>query len=323
MAAAKFESHDRASWYFGPLSRPEAQARLLGQRHGTFLVRDSSTCPGDYVLSVSENSKVSHYIINSLPGKFKIGDQEFDNLPGLLEFYKIHYLDTTTLIEPASRAPAPASAPASVTAPPAAALAKGPGAEESAEYVRTLYDFPGNDVEDLPFKKGELLVIVEKPEEQWWSARNKDGRLGMIPVPYVEVVVKSSPQPHLQPQQPPPQSLQAQSQQQQAAGYRNSSSYGIPEPAHAYAQPQTSSPLPTGTNPLPSTQNGPIYARAIQKRVPCAYDKTALALEVGDLVKVTRMNISGQWEGEVNGRQGLFPFTHVQIFDPQNPEENE
>ncbi|XP_048467341.1 crk-like protein [Rhincodon typus] len=318
MAAAKFESHDRTSWYFGPLSRPEAQAKLLGQRHGTFLVRDSSTCPGDYVLSVSENSKVSHYIINSLPGKFKIGDQEFDNLPGLLEFYKIHYLDTTTLIEPASRAP-PGSAP--TVAP--TGLAKGPvppvpAAEESAEYVRTLYDFPGNDVEDLPFKKGELLVIVEKPEEQWWSARNKDGRLGMIPVPYVEVVVKSSPQ------QQQPQTFQAQSQQQQqAAGYRNSSSYGIPEPAHAYAQPQTSSPLPTGTNPLPTTQNGPIYARAIQKRVPCAYDKTALALEVGDLVKVTRMNISGQWEGEVNGRQGLFPFTHVQIFDPQNPEENE
>lgn len=56
------------------------------------------------MLSVSENSKVSHYIINSLPSKrFKIGDQEFDHLPALLEFYKIHYLDTTTLIEPAPR----------------------------------------------------------------------------------------------------------------------------------------------------------------------------------------------------------------------------
>ncbi|XP_069789678.1 crk-like protein [Narcine bancroftii] len=306
MAAAKFESHDRTSWYFGQLSRQEAQAKLQGQRHGTFLVRDSTTCPGDYVLSVSENSKVSHYIINSLPGKFKIGDQEFEHLPGLLEFYKIHYLDTTTLIEPAARV---AGQPASLgkASGPGHVLVVGPGGEESAEYVRTLYDFPGNDVEDLPFKKGELLVIVEKPEEQWWSARNKDGRLGMIPVPYVEVVVKSAPQ-----QQLP-----------QASGYRNSSSYGIPEPAHAYAQPQTSSPLSTGSSPLPTTQNGPVYARAIQKRVPCAYDKTALALEVGDIVKVTRMNISGQWEGEVNGRQGLFPFTHVQIIDPQNPEENE
>ncbi|KAM6377869.1 crk-like protein [Pluvialis apricaria] len=301
-SAARFDSSDRSSWYVGPVSRAEAQTRLQGQRHGMFLVRDSSTCPGDYVLSVSENSRVSHYIINSLPNRrFKIGDQEFEHLPALLEFYKIHYLDTTTLIEPAPRYPSPpmgsGSAPAMSTA------------EENVEYVRTLYDFPGNDAEDLPFKKGEILVIVEKPEEQWWSARNKDGRIGMIPVPYVEKLVRSTHGKH---------------------GNRNSNSYGIPEPAHAYAQPQTASPLPSVSstpgaviNPLPSTQNGPVYAKAIQKRVPCAYDKTALALEVGDIVKVTRMNINGQWEGEVNGRKGLFPFTHVKIFDPQNPDENE
>ncbi|NXH38733.1 CRKL protein, partial [Dicaeum eximium] len=97
-SAARFDSSDRSSWYVGPVSRAEAQTRLQGQRHGMFLVRDSSTCPGDYVLSVSENTRVSHYIINSLPNRrFKIGDQEFEHLPALLEFYKIHYLDTTTL----------------------------------------------------------------------------------------------------------------------------------------------------------------------------------------------------------------------------------
>lgn len=303
MSSARFDSSDRSSWYMGPVTRQEAQSRLQGQRHGMFLVRDSSTCPGDYVLSVSENSRVSHYIINSLPNRrFKIGDQEFDHLPALLEFYKIHYLDTTTLIEPAPRYPSPPMG--SVSAPNL------PTAEENLEYVRTLYDFPGNDAEDLPFKKGEILVIIEKPEEQWWSARNKDGRIGMIPVPYVEKLVRSSPH--------------------GKHGNRNSNSYGIPEPAHAYAQPQTTTPLPAvsstpgaAINPLPSTQNGPVFAKAIQKRVPCAYDKTALALEVGDIVKVTRMNINGQWEGEVNGRKGLFPFTHVKIFDPQNPDENE
>eukprot|EP00069_Balaena_mysticetus_P000522 bmy_14711T0 len=89
-----------------------------------------------------------------------------------------------------------------------------PTAEENLEYVRTLYDFPGNDAEDLPFKKGEILVIIEKPEEQWWSARNKDGRVGMIPVPYVEKLVRSSPH--------------------GKHGNRNSNSYGIPEPAHAF-----------------------------------------------------------------------------------------
>lgn len=64
--AGQFDSEDRGSWYWGRLSRAEAVSLLQGQRHGTFLVRDSGTIPGDFVLSVSESSRVSHYIVNSL-----------------------------------------------------------------------------------------------------------------------------------------------------------------------------------------------------------------------------------------------------------------
>jgi proto-oncogene C-crk len=51
-----------------------------------------------------------------------------------------------------------------------------------------------------------------------------------------------------------------------------------------------------------------------QARVPNAYDKTALKLEVGDIIKVTKMNISGQWEGELRGKIGFFPFTHIEFL---------
>jgi hypothetical protein len=38
----------------------------------------------------------------------------------------------------------------------------------------------------------------------------------------------------------------------------------------------------------------PAYARVKQARVPNAYDRTALRLEVGDIVKVTKMSMNGQ-----------------------------
>jgi proto-oncogene C-crk len=57
----------------------------------------------------------------------------------------------------------------------------------------------------------------------------------------------------------------------------------------------------------------PAYARVKQARVPNAYDKTALRLEVGDTVKVTKMHINGQWEGELHGKVkryiSLLPMT--------------
>lgn len=71
--AGNFDAEDRASWYWGRLSRQEAVSLLQGQRHGVFLVRDSITSPGDYVLSVSENSRVSHYIISSISNSLQSG----------------------------------------------------------------------------------------------------------------------------------------------------------------------------------------------------------------------------------------------------------
>lgn len=41
------------SWYFGAMSRQEATDILLGEKEGgVFLVRDSTTIQGDYVLCV-------------------------------------------------------------------------------------------------------------------------------------------------------------------------------------------------------------------------------------------------------------------------------
>lgn len=44
------------------------------------------------------------------------------------------------------------------------------------------------DADDLPFRKGEILYVVNKDEDQWWTARNSQGHIGQIPVPYVQRV---------------------------------------------------------------------------------------------------------------------------------------
>ena len=145
------------------MSRQDATDALMTEKEGgVFLVRDSATIQGDYVLCVREDNKVSHYIINKIQQgdqtRYRIGDQMFTDLPALLNFYKVHYLDTTPLIRPAPK---------------------------RVEKVLAKYDFEGNDPDDLPFKKGEIMTVVSKDEEQWWTARNSLGQTGSIPVPYI------------------------------------------------------------------------------------------------------------------------------------------
>lgn len=45
------------------------------------------------------------------------------------------------------------------------------------------------------------------------------------------------------------------------------------------------------------------------------------AAQVGDMVKVTKINMNGQWEGECKGKRGHFPFTHVKLLDQHNAED--
>jgi len=151
-------------------------------------------------------------------------------------------------------------------------------APKRVEKVVGKYDFDGSDPDDLPFKKGEILTIVSKDEENWWTARNSLGQTGSIPVPYVAKVDENS--------------------QSHQNGPSNNHTENNSKPRHSNIQ-----------------RSLPAYARVKQSRVPNAYDKTALRLEVGDIVKVTKMSINGQWEGELNGKVGHFPFTHVEFID--------
>ncbi|GIX68038.1 adapter molecule Crk [Caerostris extrusa] len=235
--AASFDPYDKVSWYFGPLTRQEATDILLSEvETGVFLVRNSATIHGDLVLCVREDSKVSHYIINRIQQeeqtRFRIGDQMFPDVPSLLNFYKLHYLDTTPLIRPAPK---------------------------KLEKVKAKYDFEGS-------------VIISKDEDQWWTAKNSLGQTGSIPVPYIEKLDDNFLPDGVQNSQPP-----------------------------TSGPTQRSSTDPTRYNTPNIQRILPALAKVKQARVPNAYDKTALKLEVGDVIKVTKMNINGQWEGELRG----------------------
>ncbi|XP_014609126.1 PREDICTED: adapter molecule Crk [Polistes canadensis] len=287
--AGTFDQYDKTSWYFGAMSRQDASDLLMGEKEGgVFLVRDSTSIHGDFVLCVREDSKVSHYIINKiLQGDqicYRIGDQMFPDIPHLLAFYKLHYLDTTPLIRPAPK---------------------------KTQKVIAKYDFEGNDPDDLPFRKGEILIVISKDEEQWWTARNSVGQTGSVPVPYVQKYEEDG---HA--------NTENNTRLESGSNTSASNSNSIPPSlSHVVSHSETGSGTATRRSNIQRTL--PAFAKVKQARVPNAYDKTALKLEVGDMIKVTKTNINGQWEGELHGKVGHFPFTHVEFVDNETGEDNQ
>lgn len=65
-----------------------------------------------------------------------------------------------------------------------------PGLDQHDGYARAvgLYDFKATDSGDLGFSKGQVITVIGKAGEDWWKGRNVDGKEGIFPSNYVEVV---------------------------------------------------------------------------------------------------------------------------------------
>eukprot|EP00039_Didymoeca_costata_P005492 m.81966 g.81966 ORF g.81966 m.81966 type:complete len:556 (-) comp12843_c1_seq1:42-1709(-) len=159
-------------WYWPRKDRKSVEVTLQGKPDGTFVIRDSGSSKGDFVLSVSECNRVSHYVIQRTgPKTFVLANKTFENLFELLEFYKIHILADSVLCRPL---------------PAKDAIESGKAVTFYLERVKTKYNFNARDAEDLSFRKGEELNIIEKHEAEWWKAQHPDTlEIGVIPSNYV------------------------------------------------------------------------------------------------------------------------------------------
>lgn len=66
----------------------------------------------------------------------------------------------------------------------------GGGGGEVLHLVQTLYPFSSVTEEELNFEKGEVMEVVEKPENdpEWWRCKNSHGVVGLVPKNYVTVL---------------------------------------------------------------------------------------------------------------------------------------
>jgi peroxin-13 len=65
------------------------------------------------------------------------------------------------------------------------------------EFCRVIYDFTPeqNNGIELEVKKGDLVAVLSKSDpmgnpSQWWRCRARDARVGYLPCPYLESIVK-------------------------------------------------------------------------------------------------------------------------------------
>eukprot|EP00045_Choanoeca_perplexa_P009386 m.90331 g.90331 ORF g.90331 m.90331 type:complete len:359 (-) comp14876_c0_seq1:1089-2165(-) len=312
-------------WYHGRLSRVDADARLKGNPDGTYVIRESDKTAGTFVLSCAEGGKVSHYrITRTAPNAYQVGESTFKNLPEIIEFYKRHLLDTTAL---------------SVPLPMEGAL-QDSHMESDFEFEATaLYNFNARDPEDLSFRKGEVMLVLQRTEKEWWRAQSTQTRqVGLVPANYLKPHIDLAPEPEPEPEPAPLAPVEVAPPQPPAP--RRALPELPPEPAPAAIDPtppamidptpvRAPQPLPTAPSVVPEyfykverekLPDRPkfVICKAKMDRNAKSFDKSALSFRTGDLIHVLHQPKNGLWRGKLlegDGKVGHFPFTLVELVD--------
>lgn len=50
-----------------------------------------------------------------------------------------------------------------------------------------LYDFEAQGEDELPIAEGEILTVIDKSNDDWWTVKNSRGKQGVVPAQYVEL----------------------------------------------------------------------------------------------------------------------------------------
>lgn len=159
----------------GRMSRKDSEEALLKksgqaflQPDGAFLVRLSESSPGDFSLSVKYRDQVQHFkVLRDNTGKYFLWAAKFNSLNELIKFHKTSSVSRTQqlclrdMVEEVKKAP--------------------------KLRVVAKFDFVPQDSEELGFRKGEVINVIEKEDENWWQGELR-GAVGLFPVNYVEIL---------------------------------------------------------------------------------------------------------------------------------------
>ncbi|KAL1005659.1 hypothetical protein UPYG_G00061930 [Umbra pygmaea] len=195
------------SWYQESISRGEAQQSLMVKPTGSFLIRGSQSSPGDFSISVRHESDVQHFkVMMDNRGQYYLWAEKFSSLNRLVDYYKknsisrnscIFLLDSGTEQRGSSQARTCAIAsqplpelPHTHQARPRTAEPVPPPQRPAATagvgglmQVKALYDFMAEEKDELSFRAGEVIEVLERTDESWWKGRVK-GRIGLFPTNY-------------------------------------------------------------------------------------------------------------------------------------------
>uniref|UniRef100_L7M546 Putative downstream of receptor kinase n=1 Tax=Rhipicephalus pulchellus TaxID=72859 RepID=L7M546_RHIPC len=153
----EMKKHD---WYYGRITRADAEKLLSNKHEGAFLIRVSESSPGDFSLSVRCGDGVQHFkVLRDTLGKFFLWVVKFASLNELVEYHRSASVSRSQDIKLRDMHP-----------------------EECL--VQAMYDFQPQENGELEFRRGDIINVHDRSDANWWEGEI-GSRRGYFPATYV------------------------------------------------------------------------------------------------------------------------------------------
>ncbi|MCL4136561.1 UNVERIFIED_CONTAM: hypothetical protein GTU68_017217 [Idotea baltica] len=163
------------SWYYGRITRADAEKLLSNKHEGAFLVRISESSPGDFSLSVKCVDGVQHFkVLRDAHGKFFLWVVKFNSLNELVEYHRSASVSRSHDIKLRDMTPEEVRI----------CLDFGTALAIRGMYVQALYDFTRQEQGELEFRRGDVITVTDQSDQHWWNGE-VGNRKGLFPSTYV------------------------------------------------------------------------------------------------------------------------------------------
>ncbi|UYV81064.1 sem-5 [Cordylochernes scorpioides] len=153
----EMKKHD---WYYGRITRADAEKLLSNKHDGAFLIRISESSPGDFSLTVKCPDAVQHFkVLRDTLGKFFLWVVKFNSLNELVEYHRSSSVSRSQDIKLKDMHP-----------------------EEFL--VQAMYDFQPQEPGELEFRRGDIITVMDRADQNWWEGEIGTRR-GYFPATYV------------------------------------------------------------------------------------------------------------------------------------------
>ncbi|XP_020788843.2 GRB2-related adapter protein 2a isoform X2 [Boleophthalmus pectinirostris] len=198
-------------WFQETANRNRAEELLRNKEVGEFVIRGCQSSPGEFSISVKHENEVQHFkVMRDNKGQYFLWSEKFTSLNKLVEYYKNTTISRTQEIylndgTPGTRSPSSTQPTVRLEerahtighsaqrsrSPLSSAMSRRPSEplpppqRVNMIQVRALYDFTAEEGDELEFRAGDIIEVLDRNDPSWWTGKLR-GKTGLFPANYTE-----------------------------------------------------------------------------------------------------------------------------------------